>query len=172
VICVCPRFHLNTLAQCGKQMRVIETLNVASPEFLAWAADAFDDLSDILMIGGLSISSQGEILSMIEDLFELAYDIRIVLAEKDICRVELVVVGPGTPFHPKWMDESHTLRRKDTMEMLSKMEPIIGTTSVGLKRMAKATKDDEQPYLVKPKVVTARVLWNNKPPMTRRIEEE
>ena len=128
-----------------------------------WAADAFDDLSDILMIGGLSVSSQDQILSMIQDLFKLAYDIRVALAERDICRVELVVVGPGTPFHPKWMDESHTMMGKGTMEMLSKMEPIIGTTSVGLKRMAKATKDDEKPYLVKPKVVTARVLWNNKP---------
>jgi len=110
------------------------------------------------MIGGLSISSQGQILSTIRDLFELAYDIRVALAEKDICRLELVVVGPGTPFHPKWMDESHTLMGKGTMEMLSKMEPTIGTTSMGLKRMAKATKNDEQPYLVKPKVVTARVL--------------
>lgn len=115
------------------------------------------------MIGGLSVSSQDQILSMIQDLFKLAYDIRVALAERDICRVELVVVGPGTPFHPKWMDESHTMMGKGTMEMLSKMEPIIGTTSVGLKRMAKATKDDEKPYLVKPKVVTARVLWNNKP---------
>lgn len=137
-------------------------MNVASSEFLAWAADAFDDLSDILMIGGLSISSQGEILSMIRDLFELAHGVRVALAEKDICRVELVVVGPGTPFHPKWMDESHTPMRQDTVEMLSKMEPIVGTTSVGLKRMAKATKQDEQSYLLKPKVVTARVLLNNK----------
>jgi hypothetical protein len=114
------------------------------------------------MIGGLSISSQGEILSMIRDLFELAHGVRVALAEKDICRVELVVVGPGTPFHPKWMDESHTPMRQDTVEMLSKMEPIVGTTSVGLKRMAKATKQDEQSYLLKPKVVTARVLLNNK----------
>jgi hypothetical protein len=158
-----PIFHLNALAQCGKQLRVIETVDVASSEFLTWAAKAFDDLSDILMIGGLSISSQDQTLSMIRDLFKLAYDIRAALAEKDICRVELVVVGPGTPFHPKWMDESHTPMRKGTVEMLSKMEPIIGTTGVGLKRMAKAAKNDEQSYLVKPKVVMARVLRNNKP---------
>jgi len=140
-------------------MRVIETLNVASSEFLAWAADAFDDLSGILMIGGLSISSQSEILSMIRDLFDLAYGIRVGLAEKDICHLELVVVGPGTPFHPKWMDESHTLTRKGTLETLSKMGPIVGTTGLGLKLTAKAAKNDEQSYLLKPKVV----LWNNKP---------
>lgn len=144
-------------------MQVIETLNTASSEFFTWAADAFDNLSDILMIGGLGISSQAQILNMIRDLFELAHDIRAALAEKDICHVELVVVEPGTPFHPKWMDESHTPMRKGTVEMLSKMEPIVGMTGVGLKRMAKAVKNDEQSYLVKPKVATARVLRNNKP---------
>ncbi|KIM48586.1 hypothetical protein M413DRAFT_437794 [Hebeloma cylindrosporum] len=114
------------------------------------------------MIGGLKVPFD-QFSNAIRDLFELAYDIRAALAEKDICSVELVVVGPGTPFHPKWMDKSHTSIRKDTVEMLPRMEPIVGTTGVGLKHITKAAKNDEQSYLLKPKVAVARVLWKDKP---------
>jgi len=46
--------------------------------------------------------------------------------------------------------------RKGTLETLSKMGPIVGTTGLGLKLTEKAAKNDEQSYLLKPKVV----LWN------------
>ena len=148
-----------------KKIRVIETEPasvVASSQFPAWVAEAFNDLSAVLMIGGLSIPYH-QFSSMMKRLFGLAYHIRVALAEKDICGVELVVEGPGTPFHPSWMDEAHTPMRNGTVrESSPNMERIVGTTGVGLKRTAKAAKNcDEYPYLLKPKVVKARVLWNN-----------
>jgi hypothetical protein len=95
-----------------------------------------------------------------QSIIALAYDLRAGLAEKDICGgIDLVVESPDSPFQPKWMQEAYSTERRGTTTMLTQMEPIAGTTSIGLKRISVGgTQNDAQNYLLKPKVVLARVL--------------
>jgi len=149
---------------CGKQLRVVETQSSATVavQFPTWASEIIRDLSDTILIGGLKIRAQrlGVFASKIQSIISLAYDLRAGLAEKDICGgIDLVVESPDSPFQPKWMQEAYSTERRGTTTMLTQMEPIAGTTSIGLKRTnVGGTQNDAQNYLLKPKVVLARVL--------------
>jgi hypothetical protein len=143
---------------------VVETRSPATiaAQFPTWASEIIRDLSDILLIGGLKIrsQSQGIFTSKIQSIIAIAYDLRAALAEKHTHGgIELVVESPGSPFQPKWMLEEYTMERRGTTTMLTQMEPIAGTTGMGLKRThVSGTQSDTQIYLLKPKVVLARVL--------------
>jgi len=99
-------------------------------------------------------------MNKIQSIIALAYDLRAALAEQDSHgTIEIVVESPDLPFQPKWMHESYANEWRDTVTMLEQMEPIAGTTGMGLKcTNVISTQDDAHTPILKPKVVLARVL--------------
>ncbi|KDR73741.1 hypothetical protein GALMADRAFT_212553 [Galerina marginata CBS 339.88] len=144
---------------CGK-VKILQTDSnaIVTMKFPDWVVDLTKDLALILSIGGLRIRTNRSSLftSKLLTLVKIAYDVRTALAEKDICGdLELSVVGPDMPFQTKWMEEAHAMSRNKVLATMQ-MEPIAGTSGMGLQR---STQPGETPVVVmKPKVVLARVL--------------
>lgn len=152
---------------CGKQVKIISTES-AKPEFDGWVNEIIGDLSQILLVGGVKMRlGRSDILpSRLLLLIQIAYDLRLALAEKDICGgLELAAPSPDLPFHPSFMQdaEEHANQgRKKSInnpnpEGSNKPEFIAGTSALGLKRTLNGQPGVYE-MVVKPRVVLIRVL--------------
>ncbi len=150
---------------CGKRIKVITT-DSANPEFNKWVQEMVEDISSLLRIGGFMIrSSQPDLLSTkFHPILKLAYDLRLALAERDICgTLELAAPFPDSPFHPEFMEEEHTLERSHKKNGSSSnstwydADYISGTSAIGLKRTLNGQPGVYE-MVLKPKVVLIRVL--------------
>ncbi len=152
---------------CGKQVKIISTES-ATPEFDAWVNEITSDLSRILLVGGVKMrSGTSDILpSKLLPLIKIAYDLRLALAEKDLCGgLELAAPSPDLPFHPNFMQDAEEYalqgsRKKNTNNLSTDgFEPqfIAGTSALGLKRTLNGQPGVYE-MVVKPRVVLIRVL--------------
>jgi len=123
------------------------------------------DLSQILALGAVRINLTRNSLftSKFITLVKMAYDVRTALAEKDLCGgLELAVVGDGTPFQPRWMEEAHRMSRTITPTTM-KMEPVAGTCGLGLRRYTidiggSSISTSNPDMILKPKIILSRAL--------------
>ncbi|KAF9532778.1 hypothetical protein CPB83DRAFT_890458 [Crepidotus variabilis] len=152
---------------CGKQAQVIRT-GSGDPDYDNWIKEITDDLLPLLRLSGVRIpSSESDLLSTkLLPILKLAYNLRLALAERDICGgLELAVPLPDTPFHPTFMDSGDAGKksRKLAKEASSQAtdwtveESIAGTKAIGLKRTLDG-KLGQYEMVVLPQVMFVREL--------------
>ena len=152
---------------CGKQIKIIPT-GPGTPDFGSWVKDVVEDLTSVLVVGGVSMPVMKTSLlpSKIEPLLKLAYNLRLGLAERDICGgLEVSAPPPDVPFHPQFMEDAEEFAlqksRKRNVESLAlswlEGEYIAGTNGIGLKRTLNGQPGVYE-MVVKPKVSLIRVL--------------
>lgn len=119
--------------------------------------DIVKELGFFLGMAGVRMRTEraGVFSTKILALVKRAYNLRTAMAEKDICGgLEVVVVGPDTPFEEKWMTDAHVGYRKYNDTTHSGMDIVVGTSGMGLQRKVL----DEMKIELKPKVVLDRAL--------------
>ena len=126
------------------------------------------DLTSILVVGGVRMPTMKTSLlpSKIEPLLKLAYNLRLGLAERDICGgLEISAPLPDVPFHPQFMEDAEEFAlqksRRKKIESIAltwlEGEYIAGTNGIGLKRTLNGQPGVYE-MVVKPKVSLIRVL--------------
>ena len=102
----------------------------------------------------------------VEPLLKLAYNLRLALAERDICGgLEIATPAPDAPFHPQFMEDAEesvlqkSRKKKVDNPGLSWVDGdyIAGTSGIGLKRTLNGQPGVYE-MVVKPKVSLIRVL--------------
>jgi hypothetical protein len=152
---------------CGKQIKIIPT-DSAAPDFNSWVKDVVQDLTTILAVGSarMPVLETTLLPGKIEPLLKLAHNLRLALAERDICGgLEISAPSPDVPFHPQFMEDSEEFAlqksRKKKVENpgLSWLdgEYIAGTNGIGLKRTLNGQPGVYE-MVVKPKVSLIRIL--------------
>lgn len=127
-----------------------------------------EDLTSILTVGGVRMPLLKTTLlpAKVEPLLKLAYDLRLALAERDICGgLEIAAPSPDAPFHPLFMEDAEecvlqkSRKKKVDSPGLSWVDGdyIAGTSGIGLKRTLNGQPGVYE-MVVKPKVSLIRVL--------------
>ena len=152
---------------CGKQIKIIQTSTLYdSVEFNEWVSmkDIIKELGLFLTVAGLRMKTQCATLFSTKTLalVKVAYDLRTVMAEKDICGgLEIVIVPPDTLFQEKWMIDAHADPRKVETDP-SRVDYVAGTTGIGLQRKVLEVVDgrfqSRMELELKPKVTLAHSL--------------
>ncbi|CAA7271038.1 unnamed protein product [Cyclocybe aegerita] len=125
---------------CGRRVQILQP-EVKTPSFENWAVDVIGDLIPVLQTGGVQMRSPsiGLFTSKIKALIQLAYELRLAMAEKDICGVEIMSFSPDAVFMSKYMDNAHEIvgRKKAPVKRTSMTEAeyIAGTSGLGLQRV-------------------------------------
>ena len=154
-------------AVCGKQIKIIQSgTHYDSVKFNEWVKDIIKELGLFLAMAGLRMKTQCATLFSRKTLalVEVAYGLRTVMAEKDICGgLEIVIVPADTPFQEKWMMDGHAdPRRVDTDG--SRVDFVAGTTGIGLQRKVSEIVPVDRQFQsrmemeLKPKVTLTRAL--------------
>jgi hypothetical protein len=152
---------------CGKQIKIIPTES-AAPDFNSWVKDVVQDLTSILAVGGVKmpVLKTSLLPAKIEPLLKLAYNLRLALAERDICGgLEIAAPSPDVPFNPKFMEDAEEFalqksrKRKVESPGVSWLDGgyIAGTNGIGLRRTLNGQPGVFE-MVVKPKVSLIRVL--------------
>lgn len=126
------------------------------------------DLTSTLAVGGvrMPVSKTSLLPAKIEPLLKLAYNLRLALAERDICGcLEIAAPSPDVPFHPQFMEDAEEFAlQKSRKKKVDSPGPswldgeyIAGTSGVGLKRTLNGQPGIYE-MVVKPKVSLIRVL--------------
>ena len=153
---------------CGRQTQIIQT-KASPPNFGDWVKEMIQELASILQIGGVEMRQNPQrpdlFASKLLPIVEMAYNLRLAMAEKDICGgLELAAPAPDIPFSTAFMEEEHAFddrrkKKKSNGHAISWAEAdcIAGTSEVGLKRTLNGQPGVYE-MVVKPKVVLVRVL--------------
>ncbi|KAJ3515506.1 hypothetical protein NLJ89_g1714 [Agrocybe chaxingu] len=150
---------------CGRRVQILQP-EVKTPSFENWATDVIRDLIPVLQTGGVQMSSPSVSLftSKVKTLIQLAYELRLAMAEKDICGVEIMSFSPETVFLSKYMDNAHEIvgRKKAPVKRTStEAEYIAGTSGLGLQRVGSSGGSASRVIILRSRVALMSAFKEN-----------